>query len=311
MKSILVTGATGFLGPSIVKTLAKSGRHIVALTRLRSDVSRLRVDIPNIVTRLTDGINLLARDSLYDIFDEFDFDGVIHLSTYYAKEHDQEDIAPMVWSNITFPLQILNLAIQHKVKWFINTGTGAEYAPSLTPMEDNEIVDPQNLYARTKVMFDHGARFLMRDEAMSYLTLLLFSPYGPGEKGYKLIPSIIRCIMNQTPFTIDAPDQRLDLTYSDDIANAYLKAVELVEREKMICERVSIGSGHIVKIRDVASMLEGIVGVSGPITYGSKDTGTLGNYPSIDKANWLLNWKSTTSLREGLKLTVDSIRSCI
>ena len=305
MKSILMTGATGFLGPAVAKTIAASGRHVVALTRIQSDTSGIN-HIPNIVTRP------LELYPLGELFEEFDVDGIIHMATHYIKTHKQEDIGPMIRTNVTFPLELLNEAVSRNVRWFLNTGTGFEYLPSVTPMEDTEILDPQNLYARTKVMFDHGARFIMKDSKMSYITLLIFSPYGPGEKPFKIIPSIIRSAMNREPLTINTPDQRLDLTFSGDIAQAYLKTIELMEKREpvQVWERVSIGSGRVTKVRDLAGLIEGIVGSPAVIEYGPSSSDTHGHYPDISKASWLLGWEATTSLTDGLKITIDSARLC-
>lgn len=130
--SILITGATGNLGSRILKKLLELDNDIVIIKRSFSNINRIKDIISNVKAYNID------KSNIKQVFEENQIDIVIHTATNYGKTG--ETTSKIRETNISFPSEILNLAIKYSTKAFINTGT----------LLDKNI----NLYALTKYNFD-------------------------------------------------------------------------------------------------------------------------------------------------------------
>jgi nucleoside-diphosphate-sugar epimerase len=114
---------------------------------------------------------------LPQVFESEKIDIVIHLATCYRKEHSDEDIENMIYSNITLPTKILELCLLYKVKKFINTGTFFEYDLSVSEFTENTREQAYNLYASLKLAFSNILGYYADAHQMNIVTLRIFSPY--------------------------------------------------------------------------------------------------------------------------------------
>lgn len=295
---ILVTGSTGFLGTHIVHTLSKKYKNIIILIRSTSDISKIK----NI-----EGITFwnIDNQSIVLLFDKYIIEGIIHLATYYKKTHSQEDIKPMIQTNISFPLEILNLAIEKKVRWFINTGSGAEYEQSNVLLDNTSDLNPENLYAKTKIAFEYLSGGLLKNSKMSYLSMIIFSPFGIGEKDFKLIPTIIDRIKSNKQLVLNSPDQKLDLIYVEDIAEFYLKAIDFAKHKEKIFYRFNVGSGKVYTVENIVQEVEKLLNQKANITY-KNESKIIERYPDVRDIEHKLNYKANTSLNQGLLKIIES-----
>lgn len=121
MKTVLLTGATGFLGSHMLELLLQSGYNVIVTKRSTSDVWRIEHLLSKVQSYDID------TDSIETVFASNKIDAVIHLATLYRKFNNGKEVAEMVSSNITFPIELLEVGLRHGLKAFINTGTFFEY----------------------------------------------------------------------------------------------------------------------------------------------------------------------------------------
>ena len=295
MKTIIVTGATGFIGLEVVKTLVNNNYFVIALTRDCSDILKLRlfknVSIVNI------DYNLIE-----DIFRDYTVEGIIHLATYYKAKHEQKDIDAIIQSNVIFPTELLNMAIKYDIKWFINTGSGSEYKNNSQMLNEKTEICPKSLYAHSKVTFDLYAKFILFSTPISYINMIIFTPYGVGDKSEKLIPSIINSYLNNVTMHISNQDKKLNFTYVTDIAESYLKALQFIEKNSTrIVERFNIGSYETYSIRSAVTLIKDITKLSSNVSYINTNFHTENYIPNNSKITSLLEWKPVVNFTEGLK----------
>ena len=141
---------------------------------------------------------------------------MIHLATNYIKFDKPNDHESLIEDNVNKPLKILNLAIKHNVKGFINTGTFFEVDEDENLIIEDSKIYPFNFYAKTKIEFQD-----ILDQSSNVLnsaTLRLFSPYGLNDN-QKVIPFIIKSIIDKEDLAIENPNINCDFTYVDDIAS--------------------------------------------------------------------------------------------
>jgi nucleoside-diphosphate-sugar epimerase len=296
---ILMTGANGFVGSHVLESLLEDSENKIAITlRTTSDISRIKSHIENneIV------IFYLEKESIDAIITRFEPEIVVHLSVYYKKKHDFNDIEEMFNSNITFPAKILDSMVKNNVRFFINTGTFTEFLLDENFLTDKCKISPSNLYSATKVAFEEILKFYSDKFGIRAITLKLLAPYGPKDNPKKLIPYLINCAIKNEIAKTSPGEQNWDFIYVKDIARSYKAAVEFITKRWNKYEVFVIGTGEVFSIRDIAKLINDFHGNLkvewGALPYNENET----YYVKADttKARNILGWNPIFSLREGI-----------
>lgn len=299
-KTILLTGATGFIGSHLLETLVDNGAKTIILKRSNSDTWR--------INHLLDQVKSydIDKDPLKTVFTEQRIDTVVHLATLYRKFDHDKDVPEMMASNITFPGEILEIGIRHGLKSFINTGTFFECDCSILPVCEQAPTKAFNFYAKTKIIFEDLCRTY--SDQLSMTTLRLFSPYGPKDNE-KIIPFLIKKALNGEEINLSEGLQKLDFTYVDDITRAFNLAINQGGKENFGYNLYNIGSGVCISVREIVSIIE--EQLERPI---NKVWGPPSNldipvaFADIRQAKSCLNWAPEHSIHQGIKKTIDYYR---
>ncbi|WP_219428853.1 NAD-dependent epimerase/dehydratase family protein [Persephonella hydrogeniphila] len=302
IKNVLLTGGTGFIGSHLIEHLLKEKINIILLKRSMSDTWRIKHLLKDIKTYNID--NVLIEE----IFKENKLEAIIHLATYYKKYHGISDIENMIYSNITFPTKLLDMCLKYKVKYFINTGTFFEYNIKSLPVNENEEKKPFNLYSATKISFEDIAKFY--SDQVKIITLRIFSPYGEKDNEYKLIPTLIKKAILNEEIELSEGFQKLDFIYVKDIANAYVKVLQNIEKLNTL-ESFNIGSGFPYSIREIVSIVEEILEKTVKVKWGKPSKDIQICYADISKVKNYIGWEPKFSLKEGLERTISYYKEVI
>ena len=130
MKTILLTGATGFLGSHLLDALLKNDYEVIVLKRSMSDTWRIESHLDEFKSYDIDS------HGLDQVFKGNSIHTIIHMATLYRKSDNGIDIDEMISSNITFPTTLLEIGIKNGLKAFINTGTFFECDCSILPVTE-------------------------------------------------------------------------------------------------------------------------------------------------------------------------------
>lgn len=222
MSNILVTGATGFIGSHLVEKLLKNEENnLIILKRSFSDMWR----VEKTFNKYKERIHLFNVDveNLENVFKEYTIEGIFHLATYYNKNPEYTQIMELTQSNITFPIELLNLAVQYNVKYFINTGTFSEYKLNEHYLVENyDIKNPKTFYDATKIAFEDILKYYYKNYPINTATVKVYSPYGERDDERKIIPYIIINTLNGNPVEIRNPHNYMNLVYVEDIVELFL-----------------------------------------------------------------------------------------
>jgi CDP-paratose synthetase len=222
VKSILITGATGFIGRHLVPRLLSEGYYIY-ITLTENEINPFPKDVKVIVA------NNNNIEGGREIFRQYNIDGIIHLAAYVQSYvHDSLDISKLINSNILFGTQILDYAAEANVSWFINTGTYWQNYQKLG-------YSPVNLYAATKQAFEDIARYYIETNRITFCTIRLFDTYGPNDTRPKIFNLWNKVARSGEVINMSPGDQLIDISYIDDIIDAYiLLKNQLFEKSRTI-----------------------------------------------------------------------------
>lgn len=295
---ILVTGGTGFIGSHLLEELINQNRKCILLKRSFSNTWRIDEIIENENLIIKD----IDKEDLSDIFSQYNIKGIFHLATFYERTHKSEEIAEMIDSNINFPTQLLENAINNDVKFFINTGTFSEYDLDSSPISENSKLNPFNLYSSTKTAFECILKFYHENHNLKCVTLKLFTPYGPKDDVNKITPYLINKSINREEILIKSPEKKLDFIYVKDIVDAFISIMENIP-EFEDYESFNLGTGVGTNLKEVLSLIELYLGKNENISYGSLEDNQV--WCSNKKIKDKIGWQPRIKLEEGIKYTID------
>ena len=282
MSTYLVTGASGYLGSRIVKQLLQAGHSIVAPTPNSQDVP-----IPHPCLTVCP----LDQVSPQDIFLHYTIEGIFHFATCYGR--NGQNASQVAHVNTQFPLQLLSLAVEYKVPFFINTDT---------------ILQPQiNPYSLSKHQFVQWLDFYSGQ--LKTINMKLDHFYGPHDHPVKFIAWLIEKFKSDVP-SIDLTEgtQMRDFIFIDDVVSAYLcvfKALDRLAPGKL--HTFEVGSGTKTSIRDMVLLLQHLMHKTqvklnfGAIPYREHEQL---DYKVDISALQALGWNAQFSLQQGLETII-------
>jgi len=308
-KTIFLTGTAGFIGYKTAEKLLEKGYKVVGVDNMNDyydvrlkefRISKLK-NYKNFKFYKLDIENL---EAMRVIFENEKIDAVINLAARAGVRYSLIDPFVYLSTNTLGTLNLLELMKDYGVKKFVLASTSSLYAGQKMPFkEDLPVNTPISPYAASK----KGA------EAMSYTyhylygidvtVLRYFTVYGPIGRPDMSIFRFIKWIDEGTPITVfgDGTQSR-DFTYLDDIAEGTVKAVEVETGYEII----NLGGNEPYELNYVIKLIEKYLGKKAEVIYKPFHKADMkATWADITKAKEILNWQPRTSLKEGIKKTVD------
>lgn len=299
MNTVAVTGATGFVGSSLVKYLLKNGFEIAVIVRDDSDLSNLvgvieKIEIFNYNNEIP---------NLISFFKSYKPKLVFHLASNFIAEHEFNQIDSLIQSNITFGLHVLEAMKATGVKHFINTGTSWQHY-------NNEEFNPVCLYAATKKAFESLIEYYVKAEDFKAVTLELFDTYGETDGRPKLINLLHKYADEQVELNMSPGEQVLNLVHIDDVCEAYQMAYQMVTSDNEYHGHSSYAVAHneTYSLKQVIELFEKVTGKDIKINWGGRLYRRREVMNVWSNGRNLPNWEAKITLEEGLKRYTQIIR---
>lgn len=289
MKSILVTGASGYLGSQLLKQLSHSSTfdEVIGLKRNTSSLARL--------DDASERIKLYNVENIHDVFKEHNVECIIHTATSYGRK--QESSLAIMEANLLFPLQLLEAYFQANNKdkcsalKFINIDT-------ILPKETNQ-------YSLSKKQFLEWLRFFAKKELLNVNNIALHYMYGPYDEPTKFTSYIIQqCLNNVASINLSHGLQRKDFIHIDDIVSAIIAIMQ--NHQTASFEEFELGTGTFWSIRDYATTVHDLLNSTSKLNFGAipsrnnEQDGMAANITKLKK----LGWQPKYDLSSGLSATI-------
>jgi len=300
-KTVLVTGATGFVGSSLLRGLRTSGADLHIIARTTSNLWRIS-DIAADVGRHTP--DLSDADSVRKTVREISPDIVFHLATYGGSPRE-DNFRQIMESNFFGTVNLVNACKEAGFDLFVNTGTSSEYGIKSLPMKETDCLRPVNNYGISKAACTHYCQAVAQNANLPIVTLRLFSPYGDYEDRSRLVPSVIlSCLQGKDPEITSRGFVR-DFIYIDDVVDLYRRLTEVRISPGDI---FNAGTGVQHSVGDVVDTVIRITGK--PLKAVAGMPRRWPNEPEVwqadmSKTSTSLNWAPKYDLETGLRKTVD------
>lgn len=301
-KTILITGATGFIGSNLARHLVQIGCNVHIVTREKSNKWRIQ-DILRLIEE--HNCDLTDRDQVNGLVTDIRPDIVYHLATYGSYPSFQQDLGTMVETNIEGTTNLITALSKTKYEVFVNSGSSSEYGLRTEPMVETDLLEPINHYGTSKASASLFAQVFAKSFGQPIVTLRLFSVYGYYEEPTRLIPTVITSCLRGKDLNLTKGKQARDFIFIEDVIDAYLKA----STSPRACgEIINIGSGTQHTVKEVVLKILELCGNPikahwGALPYRSGETS---NWVADNlKAKRLLDWEPQYDLDQGLLKTIE------
>lgn len=253
IKTVLVTGADGFIGSHLTELLVKEGYSVKALSQYNSfnywgwledvdcrrDIEILNGDVrdPHYCKHITKGVDL-----------------VFHLAALIAIPYSYVAPDSYVDTNVKGTLNICQAALENDVKRVIHTSTSEVYGTALyVPIDEKHPLQPQSPYSASKIGADAMAMSFFNAFDLPLTIARPFNTYGPRQSARAVIPTIISQIASgKKQIQLGDVTPTRDFNYVADTCRGFL---ELARCDKAVGQTVNIGSNFEISVGDTLNLI--------------------------------------------------------
>ena len=315
MKTVIVTGGSGYIGSAIVDVFLKQGYRVINL-----DYHAKSEEKCNLIS-----INVDIRDSvkLLSVFERFmPIDCVIHCAGELGISRSYEE-KELFYSQIVFATEcIVNVMIQCKVSRLIFSSSAAVYSEKKMPIAETECLNMAKMAPYSKYKYMCETKLLSMIESIDVCVFRYFNVFGynkdTNESMYNylncsnIIPHLLYSAKYHTPFYINGKDYDTedgtcvrDYIHVNDLALLHLKAYLCMQNGTWIKANNGVynaGSGNPYSVYEIIDVVEK---TSGQKIIKIDHEARQGDVPylcaDLEKTRRVFNWEPQRSLESSIQ----------
>ena len=309
-KTVLVTGAGGFIGSHLVERLVDLGATTKALVARNPagsggwpDSSPVKDSVEVIIGDIRD------EDGLQRWFRGVDT--VFHLAALTSVPDSLWNPQSYFQTNVEGTFNVLQAAREAGVKSVVHTSSSAVYGSArYIPMDEDHPLQARSPYAATKIAADKLAESFHRSFDLPVAVIRPFNTYGPGQSAGAVIPSIIKQALTESQVRLGSLAPERDFNFVADTVEGYIRVAGC---PAAVGQAINIGGGQSISIEALASTILELMGKDIPIVQEDRQGRT--EESDVDRlcsdntrARDLLGWQPQYTLEDGLSQVIDWVR---
>ncbi len=314
-KKVLVTGAGGFIASHLAEELVKTGAKVTAFVRYNS-----RNDW-GLIEELPDGIREEIEVVSGDLKDSDAVRRIVkgkqiifHLAALIAIPYSYVNPRDHVETNVIGTLNVLTGARENDVERVVHTSTSEVYGTAqYTPIDENHPLQGQSPYSASKIGADKIAESFHLSYELPVVTLRPFNTYGPRQSARAVIPTIISQALMGDEIHLGSLTPKRDMTFVKDTVRGFLLAAD---KKKAVGQVINVGAQKTISIGELVERITALIGKKCRIVQDKERIRPDASEVMLlmadrTKAEEFLGWRPETDLDNGLKATIEYIKSTL
>jgi len=296
---VLITGAGGFIGSHLVRTVLQERHDVVAILRPGESYERLS-DCLDAVTLVH--CDLHDPDAVRKLVAATQPQTALHLAWYvetgkFWQARENLDCVRMT-------LSLAQALADAGCSRFVGTGSCAEYDWDYGILkEDVTPLRPSSLYGACKNATREILQAFCANSKMDFAWTRVFLLYGPREAKERLIPYVILSLLRGETAKCSQGEQMRDFLYVEDVASAMWAVAK-----SDFSGPLNVGSGQAIKVRSIIETIARLLHGEGLLALGALETDP--QEPPLLQADVhrlqnVVGWKPSLTFEEGLAKTCE------
>lgn len=306
MSRILVTGGLGLIGHNVVSKLEKLG-HEVIVTDICTNygiIPQTEIDYliaerkKKIRTESIHRVDIADSGSVDWLIRHYQIDTIVHMASFPRQKVVNTN--PAIGSRVMSEglLNLLESSRHHKIDRFVYISSSMVYGDFTDDVREDAVCRPQGQYGIMKLAGEWLVRDYTRSCGVAHTIIRPSAVYGPLDVEDRVVSKFFLTAMRGGVLKVNGPDEALDFTYVDDVAQGIVAAT-LTNHAKN--KTYNITKSHSRKLLDAAKLIVEIVG-RGTIETQDRDL----DFPSrgslnIDAARKDFDFFPTVDIEEGFR----------
>ena len=298
-QSVVLTGATGFIGSATLAELVRRGRRVIVLLRPTSDRRRIAC-LRGYETVMFDHFGeagLAARIQEYN-------PGVFIHCAWRGVAGDERNASYQITENVPMTIASAALAAGCGCQQWVGLGSQAEYGNPNRVISEATPENPATIYGKAKLAAGHASLALCEALGIAGVWLRVFSIFGPQDAPHWFIPSAIQDFLAGRKPRLTKCEQRWAFLYIKDAAKAVVAAAD-----GRLTGVYNLGSGRADTLREVIQVIRTELGTTIEPDYGAihyRPEQVMHLQADIRKLSEATGWAPAVGLVEGLRETIKS-----
>jgi NAD dependent epimerase/dehydratase len=306
-RTVLVTGAAGFIGSHLAEELVRRGARVRAFVRYTSsgtwgwlDSSELAGEMEVYAGDIRDPETLTAPMDGAEV--------VFHLAALIAIPYSYVTPLAYVRTNVEGTTNVLEAARAAGVQRVVHTSTSEVYGTARTaPISESHPLQGQSPYSASKIGADKIAESFHAAYGLPVVVLRPFNTFGPRQSARAVIPTIITQLLAGRTVKLGALTPTRDLTFAPDTADGFVAAGSAPDAPG---RTINLGVGREISIGDLAARIHALMGKEYDVAHDAqRDRPPASEVERLlsdnAQAREVLGWEPRHSLDEGLQATIE------
>ena len=305
MKKILVTGAAGFIGFHLSKSLLEDGSEVLGIDNVNDyydpKLKWARLDILKKYDNFKfDRVDIADRELVTKSFSSFKPNKVVNLAAQAGVRYSIENPYAYMSSNLVGFLNIIELCRHNDVEGLIYASSSSVYGGNkkIPFSVDDRVDNPISLYAATKKSNELIANSYSHLYGLHTTGLRFFTVYGPWGRPDMAMYIFADKISRGEPIPVfNNGNMKRDFTYIDDIIAGTRAAID----KNYACEVFNLGNHKSEQLMAMIDLIQNELGKKAIIDYLPMQPGDVSeSFAEIDKSYKLLNYIPHTNIDVGI-----------
>ena len=300
-KTVLVTGAAGFLGSHLSGRLLAEGARVVGVDNLTFARPDWSAELGERFQAAP--IDLRQGEQLKALFDATKPDTVFHLAAIANPRTCKSDFPLAFEVNVVGTQQMLRYS--PPAARFVFMSSAAVYgAPEYLPIDERHPRKGSDPYSVTKIIGEDLVNSYALNQNRNVAVVRNFNSFGVGQTGDYIVPQLIRQALTEKKIELWDPSTVRDLMYVDDTVEALMVIAASTERGP-----INIGAGRGITVGDLAQKIASRLG--GGIEVLDLKKKVVGSPALVSNNEKLigLHWKERVGFEQGIDRTIEWTRA--